>query len=403
MTHILTFKTPIVIIPGFAGSKLIDKTKLTVPKLSKIKAGNNISCSTKKNGFINLNLFDKEWQQRYVLKYDPENPNCSIDDDIDIYDFGGVDGIQNLCEDCSQLDSLFMSVLKKPVISDIYNYKYFDDLVERLTNRSGYIGGENLHGAPYDFRKIMIPEYLEDYLKKMKDLIEKTYEANRNKVLLVSHSIGCLITYLFLVGYCDISWKNKYIKSFISIGGPYGGSSVGLKTVLSGIPKLPFLKERYYNIMQRSSGLALALPNALGYHENDILLFEKQGHKAYTIHDYHETLPEFTYDMWEKHVRPIVPLFLENTGVKTIMVTTTNSSTEYGYVYDTINTEKIREPEEIRTTTGDSIVTANSLSTHERRRLNYLNYDFVNFKDADLEHTSVLFSQDLYELIMLNV
>lgn len=402
MTHILTHKTPIVLIPGFAGSKLVDKTKTTVPKLSKIKS-ENASCSAKKNGFINLNIFDKEWQQRYILNYNPDNPSHPIEDNIDVYDFGGVHGIQNLCDDCSQLDSLFMSVLKKPVISDIYNYKYFDDLVEKLVKHSGYTNGENLHGAPYDFRKIMIPAYLENYFGKLKNLIETTYEENRNPAVLVSHSIGCLIMYIFLVKYCEATWKHKYVKSFISVGGPYGGSSVGLKTILSGIPRLPFLKERYYNIMQRSSGLALALPNVLGYHENDILLFEKQAHKAYTIHDYHETLPEFTLDIWSKHVQPLIPLFLENTGVRTCMVTTIGCTTEYGYVYDIIDTDKVKEPEDTRTTNGDSIVTAASLCTHEKRKLCFPNYEFINFTDPQLEHTSVLFSDELYEIILTNV
>lgn len=399
---------PVILIPGFAGSKLFDMSVPPPPKFSKLKdtrTFQDISCpldgeqkNKKRNGFINLNLFDSDWQDRYILKYDKVNKEFHLDDEIEVYDFGGIDGVQNLCDDCSQLDALFSTVFKREIISDLYNYKYFDDLISYL-QENGWLTEETLFGAPYDFRKIVITEYLEKYMSDVKDLVEKAHFASKEKVVLVAHSIGCLLIYLMLVEYCSPAWKRKYIKSFVSIGGPYGGSSISLKTMLSGVPKLKLLKERYYNVMQHSSGLALALPNPFGFDSEDTLLQEKSFKRKYGIDNYLEALPEVSYNVWLKYVRPIIPSFLENTGVDTYIVSSTSTETDCGFVYDLIETNKIIDPIRSQKTMGDGIVPIKSLHMHQRLDLGYSNYFHIDLKDKNIEHTSILWNRQVFDLV----
>lgn len=394
-------KNPVILVPGFAGSKLLDNTPVAPPKFSKIKSPNPPPpvCRPTKNGFINLNILDNDWQNKYILKFDKKTKEFHLNDEIEVFDFGGVNGIQNLCEDCSQLDSLFNTVFKKEIISNLYNYKYYDDLIAHLQIK-GWIAGETLYGAPYDFRKIMIPECLQSYMENVKSLIEKAYDnSNKSKVVIVAHSIGCLLMYLLFVEYTSNVWKKKYIKSFLSIGGPYGGSSVSLKTIISGVPKLKILKERYYNIMQHSSGLALALPNNLGYDKDDLIIENKSSKKNYNIYTYQDILPDVTYSVWQQYVNPLLASFTKNTGVDTYIITTTSNKTESGYVYDLIDTTQINDPSGGTFSKGDSIVTEKSLRMHQRLDLNFENYKFIDITD-NVEHTSILWSQSIFDLVV---
>ena len=73
---------------------------------------------------------------------------------------------------------------------------YFSMIVSKILP-FGYIRGENMHGAPYDFRKAANEHA--DYFVSVKNLIETTYAKNGNiKVLLVSHSMGSIMMSYFL-------------------------------------------------------------------------------------------------------------------------------------------------------------------------------------------------------------
>lgn len=378
-------RKPIILIPGFGGSRLIDNQcaikhmKKTVPK----------------NEFININVFKREWGEKFRLKYD-NNTGLSLNDSIDAYDFGGVEGIRNLCEDCVVIDGFFSQIFKTEVINSIYNYKYFDTFV-RNCEQDGYKQGINLFGAPYDFRKIMFPDYLEDYFSKMRDLIENAYDITQSPSVLVAHSIGSLIMYIYLVEYCSNIWKQKYIDSFICVGGPFGGSSIAVKTLISGLPKLKFLKEKYHNVMVHSSGMMLALPNIWGYNSSETILYDSKNCKTYNVNNYHDILPSTSKDIWEQNVKPYIETFNKNTGVNTIMVYSANNKTECSYIYDLIDHTALKEPDRINTCLGDGVVPYKSLSFHSHHKLRFPNYSFYELDNAD--HTKILHGKELYELI----
>jgi pimeloyl-ACP methyl ester carboxylesterase len=389
--NMLISKRPIILIPGFGGSRLVDRCKSKNITCEKRYLIPKLEQSIPKNSFIDLNVFNKDWTEKFKLKYDKEVGLLS-NDSIDTYDFGGIDGIRNLCEDCTIIDNILNQFLKKEVINSIYNYRYYDVLINYLENHD-YKSRKDLFGAPYDFRKIMIPEYLEMYFTKLRELIEEAYSKNNEGAILVAHSIGALVIYIFLTEYCNSDWKKKYIEKFISVAGPYGGCSVALKTLLSGLPKLTFLKDRYYEVLLYSSGLILALPNIYGYSKKEIIIYDRNNQKRYNIENFFELLPDTHYDMWSKTVKPYMGCLSKNTGVLTIFLYSGDNDTEFSYSFDTIDIKALKEPDRIIMRQGDNLVPLRSLKYHKLNYGDNPNYRFVNVRNTD--HTNILHTKEL--------
>lgn len=65
-------------------------------------------------------------------------------------------------------------------------------------------------------------------------LIEETYQNGGNRsVVLLGHSLGAKYGMYFLKS-MKKSWKNTYIKTFVSLSAPLGGSVKALKIEASG-------------------------------------------------------------------------------------------------------------------------------------------------------------------------
>lgn len=76
---------------------------------------------------------------------------------------------------------------------------------------------------------------LQDYFVNMKDLIEDTFtKTNGQKVVFITHSMGSPMTLYFLNRQSQ-AWKDKYIKSWISLAGCWAGTVKALKVFAQGI------------------------------------------------------------------------------------------------------------------------------------------------------------------------
>ena len=72
------------------------------------------------------------------------------------------------------------------------------------------------------------------YLNDLQQLIVSSYEENGHQpVILLGHSMGNLYIHYLLTHQSD-KWKNKYIKSFISLAGPWGGAIKTVRLEISG-------------------------------------------------------------------------------------------------------------------------------------------------------------------------
>lgn len=84
------------------------------------------------------------------------------------------------------------------------------------------------------FPCFFISEYADDYFVKLKALIESTYMKNKMKrMILVSQSMGCPYTLVFLKRQTQ-NWIDKYLATWITISGPWGGAVKALRAYISG-------------------------------------------------------------------------------------------------------------------------------------------------------------------------
>ncbi|PSR99925.1 Lecithin-cholesterol acyltransferase-like [Actinidia chinensis var. chinensis] len=150
---------------------------------------------------------------------------------------------------------------------------YMESLVKSL-EQIGYIDGKNLFGAPYDFRYGLAAEghpchVGSKLLQDLKILIEKASTSNEGKpVILVSHSLGGLFV-LQLLNRNSPSWRQKYIKHFVALSAPWGGTVEEMLTFASGYSLgVPLVDPLLVREEQRSSESNLWLmptPKAFGY------------------------------------------------------------------------------------------------------------------------------------------
>ncbi len=133
------------------------------------------------------------------------------------------------------------------------------------------------------------------YFKEVKGLIEEMRKANGQRVTIVAHSMGGLVSHYFLTGYSGInkSWKKKHIKAWITLGTPWGGAVETIQTVLASkrtasdwwkvlVP---------YGRTFESTAWLLPKPSLFG----DKVLVETNSRK-YTANDYEKLFDRINYD-----------------------------------------------------------------------------------------------------------
>ncbi|VDP69665.1 unnamed protein product, partial [Schistosoma mattheei] len=107
-------------------------------------------------------------------------------------------------------------------LSQHISFEYFGSLVSELMKDKFYVRNFTMRGAPYDFRKS--PDDNKQFVVKFKSLVEETYTNGLDRpVVLLGHSLGSLYTLYFLKNQTK-HWKQKYIKSFLSVSAPLGGT-----------------------------------------------------------------------------------------------------------------------------------------------------------------------------------
>jgi len=241
---------PVVIIPGIGGSQM--RMKLEGAHQA------HWYCLTDAPWYgawvsivelqpTNIDCFNDQ----FSVHFDKATGKYSNTSGVDIKPVPGLEGLM-------YLDSSFETPSE-----------YFYAMVTWLEDR-GYKDGVNLHGETYDWR--FGPDGLKQlgYFDRLKATIEATTEANGERVVLVSHSLGSLVSQAFL-SMVDVSWTANHIKAWFPIAGPFGGASVVTEGYASGyVFKLSYLiPYNYLRQIERSapSGIVL-LPQSFGYGED---------------------------------------------------------------------------------------------------------------------------------------
>eukprot|EP00922_Rhytidocystis_sp_ex-Travisia-forbesii_P015073 GHVS01022526.1.p1 GENE.GHVS01022526.1~~GHVS01022526.1.p1 ORF type:complete len:601 (-),score=138.26 GHVS01022526.1:301-1950(-) len=114
--------------------------------------------------------------------------------------------------------------------------QYFHESIKAFKS-VGYSDGVNLAGRPFDWRLPLwqVVYRGSEWAERTKLIVEELYVQNNNrKVVIIAHSLGTLMALYFLNTIVAQPWKDRYIDSFVSIGGVYGGSFKVVKALLSG-------------------------------------------------------------------------------------------------------------------------------------------------------------------------
>ncbi|KAJ0026020.1 hypothetical protein Pint_08626 [Pistacia integerrima] len=220
---------PLILVPGNGGNQL--EARLTSDyKPSSLLCNRWYPTSRDKNGWFRLWFdlsvlfapFTNCFAERMMLYYDP-----------DLDDFYNAPGVETRAPHFGSTQSLlYLDPNLKHVTS------YMAPLVESL-ERIGYVSGDNLFGAPYDFRYGLAaaghPTHVgSKFLQDLKALIEKASTSNGGKpVILLSHSLGGLFV-LQLLNRNPLSWRKKFIKHFVALSAPWGGTAEQMLTFASG-------------------------------------------------------------------------------------------------------------------------------------------------------------------------
>lgn len=256
--------SPVVLVPGLAGSRLQARVLADKPKA-------NIICSRQpgwQDMWLTLRAFLPVaidcWIDNVRMEPDPASGFTRNAPGVEsrVAQFGSVESVRHLD-------------LKSPKLSE-----YFASVIERY-EQLGYQPDQNLFAAPYDFR--VAPQQLaESFFNPLKKLIEFAYsnEANQKlaegsletmslppagsgckKVTLLCHSMGCTHMLIFLRNQ-TAAWRQSRIRKLIAISSPWGGSVKALKALLVGEQfGLPLVSEaKMRNLVRGFPGVAHMLP-----------------------------------------------------------------------------------------------------------------------------------------------
>lgn len=175
---------------------------------------------------------------------------------------------------------------------------YMITLTNRLTE-IGYECEKNIMSAPYDFRKAV--NEFEDYFEDTRKLVESASAKNNNqRVVFICHSNGCLNNIYFLSKQSK-AWKDKYVRSVITLGSVWGGAVKALILYTFGMRVGPFVDGGVVRrIFQTFPSVASLVPSVESFDPDAVIM--RNGNQNYTVLDYKKFFEDLShpdgYQMW---------------------------------------------------------------------------------------------------------
>lgn len=245
---------PVIIIPGLGASEIWGvwdrpegKKVKSLSANGKFEEQEKWSCKSSQQNWAKL-WFSKEELMNPMAQY------CWLDN---IRVQPTKDGIKNS-------NGVDTTIREWPSVRGIENLLTLMRPLIEAFQALGYQDNVNLFAACYDFRLIASPDVMNEWCLRIKGLIEQSYESNAQlPVFLVSHSLGCQLTNIFLSRQAP-EWKSKYVNTTIYISPNFIGSPKPLRTFLSGddvnIPKATVERPVFRSAIRNFSGLLMSLP-----------------------------------------------------------------------------------------------------------------------------------------------
>uniref|UniRef100_A0A2P2MZ33 Lecithin-cholesterol acyltransferase-like 1 n=1 Tax=Rhizophora mucronata TaxID=61149 RepID=A0A2P2MZ33_RHIMU len=273
---------PLILVPGSGGNQL--EARLTCGYKPSNLICNLYPILKQKGGwfrvwfdpFVLLAPFTQCFAERMMLYYDQ-----------DLDDYHNAPGVETRVHHFGSTQSL---LYLDPCLKQVTGY--MAPLVESL-ERIGYVDSETLFGAPYDFRYGLAAEghpskVGSKFLQDLRNLIENASKRNGGKpVIILSHSLGGLFV-LQLLNRNPLSWRKRYIKHFIALSAPWGGTVEEMLTFAAGNTlRVPLVDPLLVRGEQRSSESNLwLLPNPKVYGERHLVITPNATYSAYEMAEF---------------------------------------------------------------------------------------------------------------------
>ncbi|XP_075518852.1 lecithin-cholesterol acyltransferase-like 1 [Primulina tabacum] len=386
---------PVILIPGSGGNQL--EARLTAEyKPSGLFCNRFFPLKKDCDGWFRiwfdpsvlLKPFAKCYNRRMMIYYDP-----------DADDYHNAPGVETRVSDFGSTQSLlYLDPHLKHATS------YMEPLVKFL-EQAGYASGKNLFGAPYDFRYALAAEghpskVGSKFLEDLKNLVESSSHSNGGKpVILVSHSLGGLFVLHFLNRNSNY-WRQRYIKHFIALSAPWGGTVDEMVTFASGNTfGVPLVDPLVVREQQRSSANNLWLmPSPKVFNDTKPLVITPNS--SYTVLD----IPHFLRDIgFPEGVQPyktrVLPL-VENLTAPLVPVTCITGSevrTPETLLYGDHGFDK---GPDIQYGDGDGTVNMVSLLALQRAWTSSKNQVLKVIKLPGVTHTSILNGESSLDVII---
>uniref|UniRef100_A0A4W4GB54 Phosphatidylcholine-sterol acyltransferase n=1 Tax=Electrophorus electricus TaxID=8005 RepID=A0A4W4GB54_ELEEL len=176
---------------------------------------------------------------------------------------------------------------------------YFHTMVQHLVN-IGYERNKTIRAAPYDWR--IAPNEQGEYFSDLKNLVEEMHDEYKQPVYLLGHSMGSNYI-LYFLNQQSQAWKDRYIKSFISLGAPWGGAVKSLRVLATGendgIPLVSTIKIREEQRMTTTN--PWLLPSMEAWPKDHVFISTPSFN--YTNQDYKRFFTDINFEdgwyMWE--------------------------------------------------------------------------------------------------------
>ncbi|CAI0464471.1 unnamed protein product [Linum tenue] len=294
---------PLVLVPGAGGNQL--EARLTAGYQPSSLICSFYPVLKQKGGWFRLwfdptvllSTFTRCFSERMMLHYDKESD-----------DFRNTPGVETRVCNFGSTESL---LCLDPSLKGIT--AYMAPLVNTL-EEMGYVDGETLFGAPYDFRYGLAAEghpcrVGSKYLSDLKALIEKASTDNdRKPVIILSHSLGGLFV-LQLLTRSSPSWARQFVKHFIALSAPWAGAVDEMLTFASGNTLgVPLVDPLLVRGEQRSAESNLwLLPNPKLFGRRPLVVTPNANYSAFEIEEFLDGIgyPEGVYP-YRTRIKPLV-------------------------------------------------------------------------------------------------
>ncbi|TVU41698.1 hypothetical protein EJB05_15241, partial [Eragrostis curvula] len=156
---------------------------------------------------------------------------------------------------------------------------------------AGYAEGENLFGAPYDFRYApatpgKASAGFSNISSSLTRLVERASKMNGHKpVILVGHSMGSFNTLVFL-DRTPRSWRDRYIKHFVMLGMGAGGNSVLLQLLNPDVSVPPANALAYASTTRSFVSLITMQPSPKVFGHTPLVITPGKNYSAHDIAEY---------------------------------------------------------------------------------------------------------------------